>query len=378
MKKENNFGRALFLQVGSTIGAGIFGLPYTVARAGWLPALIYLVFLSLAVLLINLAYTEVILSSRGDHQLTGYGQIYAGRKGLILATLTLMISSYGALLAYMIQMGSFAAFILQQPQRAFHFSLLFYALAALIVVGGLQRIAQIETLIVPLIIAAISFLAFFGLAQFSWQRIPLWSNKSVDLFLPYGVWLFALGGASIIPEVEEVLRREHFRLRRTILWGTLIPAGLYGFFAFVVAGISGLNTSSDGISGLAGHFPLFLLNIVALLGILTMFSSFLALAYVLKEMYFRDGHFPLLLAWVLTLSPPLLLFILGARSFIRILEISGGIIGGLTGVLVIWLYGIVRRQGRQHLVLRLPRSIIILLALIFFGGIVYELQQLFF
>ncbi len=94
--------RAMATLVGTVIGAGIFGIPYVIAKIGFLPGIFYLLILSALVLILNLIYGEIILRTHGDHQLTGYGEIYLGKRGKFLATLAIFTAAYGALLAYLI------------------------------------------------------------------------------------------------------------------------------------------------------------------------------------------------------------------------------------------------------------------------------------
>ena len=79
--------RAIAVLVGTTIGAGIFGIPFVVSKIGFVPGIFYLLILGVLVLILNLAYGEIILRTPGDHQLTGYGEIYFGEIGKKIASL---------------------------------------------------------------------------------------------------------------------------------------------------------------------------------------------------------------------------------------------------------------------------------------------------
>lgn len=58
------------------IGAGILGIPYVVAKAGFLTGLLDLIIIGLAVLVLNLYVGEIMLRTKEDHQLTGYAEKY--------------------------------------------------------------------------------------------------------------------------------------------------------------------------------------------------------------------------------------------------------------------------------------------------------------
>ncbi len=123
--------RAIAVLVGTTIGAGIFALPHVIAQAGLAIGLTYLLGLGILNLLLNIIYGEVILCTTGDHQLTGYAQIYLGKKGKALATAAMFFSLYGALLAYLIKIGQFLALIFGLPSPLL-FSVLFFGFAFLL------------------------------------------------------------------------------------------------------------------------------------------------------------------------------------------------------------------------------------------------------
>ena len=71
-------GVAAFTLIGGIVGAGVLGIPYTIAKAGFLYGFILIVVLGLVFLTINLFLGEVILRTKGNHQLTGYATKYLG------------------------------------------------------------------------------------------------------------------------------------------------------------------------------------------------------------------------------------------------------------------------------------------------------------
>lgn len=68
--------KAIFLQFSGILGAGIFVLPYLYHHTDPLLAYSLLFLLVLVVALANFFYIDVILATKGDHQLSGYAQIH--------------------------------------------------------------------------------------------------------------------------------------------------------------------------------------------------------------------------------------------------------------------------------------------------------------
>ena len=89
--KKSKFFPALAVLVGTIIGAGFLGIPYVVAKSGFIPGLAYLVFVFLFILLVKLYLGETILRTKGNHQLTGYAEKYLGKKGKYLMFLKLQL-----------------------------------------------------------------------------------------------------------------------------------------------------------------------------------------------------------------------------------------------------------------------------------------------
>lgn len=359
--------RAIAALVGTVIGAGIFGIPYVVSQIGFFPGVFYLSILGFLVLFLNLIYGEVILRTPGDHQLTGYGEIYLGKWGKTLAALAIFITAYGALLAYLIKTGEFLALIFNFSSPIL-FSLLFFVFASLAVFFGLKSVSFLGAVLVVLLLSLIGLIAILGVGQINVNHFA-GANFSF-LFLPYGVILFALFGSSVIPEMEEILRDEHQNLKKSIITGSLIPLFVYLLFTTVVVGICGSLTSDDAVVGLTYFLPSWIVNLGAILGVLTMSSSYLTLGYVLREVWFRDFGAPKIFAFLLACFPSLILFLFGAKSFIEVLGITGSLMGGLTGILIILMYLRAKESGKRRpaYFLNIPKFFIFLLIIVFFIG----------
>lgn len=321
--------------IGTVIGAGIFGVPFVIAKIGFIPGSLYLLILGFFVLLLNLAYGQVVFHTPGDHQLTGYAQIYLGKPGKILAAGAIFISCYGALLAYLIKTGEFLALIFNS-QNSLFFSLSFFIIASAALFFGLKTISFLEGLLVTLLLGLILFIAIFSFGKINPAHFTAFDSHY--LFLPFGVILFALFGTSAIPEMEEILRRKRQNLFKAIIIGSLIPVFVYFLFSFVIIGISGPQTSDDAISGLTAFLPSWIVNLSAFLGVITMSTSYLTLGYALREVYFRDFKFSRNQAFFSAVFPPLIIFLSGAKSFISVLELTGIFTAVLQGILIVSLF----------------------------------------
>jgi len=377
LSKNANLLKAAFALAGTTIGAGIFGMPYVTAKVGLPLGLGYLLILGLLTLIVNLAYGEVILRTRGDHQFTGYAQKYLGSTGKWVASLVLTASLYGSLLAYLVKTGEFLSLLFPQWLTPSQATLIFFTLAAWTIFYGLKTVSVVESY---LTVALVGFL-FFLILICSVKIDPLnWiTNTNFDyFFLPYGLFIFSLAGSLVIPEMEEILRQEPQKLRTSIIWGTLAPVFIYAGFIIAVVGVTGPLTSDDTIRGLAGFFSPPVVSLSAVIGLLAIATSFLTLGYVLREHFYRDFRLAKNSAWAMACAVPLGLFLLGANNFILILSLTGALAIGLQNGLILAMSLIAKKIGdkKPAYQINLNDWVALTILLVFIGGMLYEVLNL--
>lgn len=342
------FFRAVASLVGTTIGAGMFALPYILAHSGLVFFLTLLLVVSFLSTSLNSFYARVIVKTKGDHQLPGYAAIYLGKWGKALALFSLTFGIYGALVAYILQGGKFLGSILS-VDSAVAGGLLWLSLSALLVLG--LHVASISELVFSSgIIVLVLFLSLLAFARFELSNLlnpPALSGVEGSGFPPLGllnflshlgVILFAFGGTSAIPEVEEILRVEREKLPQVIRLSGFLVLVLYAIFSLAVVGVCGGATTPatlDGLGKILGK-PAFLLG--SALGVFALGSSYLLLGYSLREVYFRDLGISKSLAWFLVLIPPILVTFFSHPSFISVLSISGLIGIGFSWLLVLLIH----------------------------------------
>ncbi|MEA3356936.1 MAG: aromatic amino acid transport family protein, partial [Patescibacteria group bacterium] len=224
----NTLIHAIFLLIGTTIGAGIFVLPYVFSRSGLLPSAIGLVFLGLVILCVNYFYSQVILDTSGDRQLPGYVKKYFGEAASKVALVVMLVSLYGALIAYCSLAGEFLHMIFDFGSVSL-FIIIFIHVGMLFFLKGIKVLAKIQSWLVCVMILLLLV-------------VPLVLLRSVDVNnftmvgkLPLFFWgstFFSLTGFSVIPEMEEVLRNKKGLLVPAIVIGSIVPVILYAGFAF--------------------------------------------------------------------------------------------------------------------------------------------------
>ncbi len=362
---------AVAVLIGTIAGAGTFGLPFVMAQSGWGLGLFYLIILTGVVLLIHLAYGEVVLRTGQAHCLVGYAGQYLGPRAKIFTTLVAFVEYYGSLLAYIILGGEFLRIIFSRffGGSADAWVLVFFILAALAVGGGLKLVSGSELLMTLALVGTVIILVVKSWPLVNAQNFITinWSNW----LLPYGVVLFALSGSVAVPEMRQILKGQERKLKTAIFWGTIISAVVYLIFTWAVVGVSGPATSEEAILGLVPHLGGWVVQIGAIFGVLTVFTSFIIIGLNLKNTYIEDYNLRGGLAFFLTCLIPLAAYLLGIKSFILVIGFVGAVAAGLDGILTVAIYLKAEKTGdrRPEYALRGARLLRLGLVFIFALGL---------
>ena len=344
---NKNFFSSVAVLVGGIVGVGIFGVPFVFAKAGFLTGLLFLTGLGVFNLILNLAYGEVILRTDKAHQLVGYAETYLGSFFKKLTFFVFLLSIYSALLAYIIVGGEFLANVLSFKffLSAETLSVAFFLTASFVLAGGLKTVSAIDLFMGFLYLASIILVVVLGVDSVKLGNFSLWNREF--WFLPYGVVFFALSGMSSVVLQREVLDGSEFNLKKSIIWGSLIPPVLYAIFAFIVVGVSGEATSPEALSGLLVFLKPAIVIVGSVFGVLAIFTSFLNLGRVLQESFQFDFKLNKFFAWLLALWPPFLLFLFNVRNFINVISLAGALALGAQSIIFIFIYGKVKKMGHR-------------------------------
>ncbi len=374
--KKRKFVSTAFTLTGTIIGAGILGLPYVFAQAGFFIGLFWLVFLGLVMILINLYLGEITLRTKQPHQLPGYSSKYLGKWGRRAMSIAIVFGIYAALVAYIIGSGqSFSKLFFGSFEYSFLLGVAFWILMTFLLSrGGIRRLKSLEFWGVLSIIAIIFIVSLILLPDVQMQNITSFSPSGIfSLFLPFGVVLFALLGFNSIPELRLEVGKDRKMLKGTLVLGALIPIILYILFSFVFVGVLGRNAAEVATLSFSGYFGKFLF----LLGIFTMATSFFVLSFALRDYFIfdlRKRKISFFYVSIVPLVAYLLISLFDLAGFVKVLGIGGAISGGVAGILILAMNIVSKKKGDRKPEYSVPINwwIIGFLGLIFLLGIVLE------
>lgn len=376
MKLDRNYFRAIASVIGFIIGAGIFGVAYSWSKAGYAVGMSELVVIALIMLTAHLMFGEVLLRTEGRHRLPGLAAIYLGERARKVAVITNVLGAFGALLAYTIVGGSFMWELTGTifPIGLFGYQILFFAFMSVLVLAGLRMVAKVELVLTALLILTVLFIVSWAMPQVRVENFLI-KGHFYNAILPFGVLIFSLGGWAAVPEAKEILGKNLGMLKGVIIWGSLLAAAITAIFGSVVLGVSGSNTTQTSIEGLRPILGLGIVTAGAVFGVLAIATSFIILGMYVKETLQYDFKLSKELSVALTIGVPLGLFLLGARSFINVISLTGGVFGVLDVILIMLIYRVARKTGKRkpEYALRIPGFIIWPLIIVFAFGAGFEI-----
>lgn len=371
---------AIALQVGTIIGAGIFGVPYAIAQVGYFWGVVLVITVTGAMLVNNLMYGELVLRTRGSNrQLASYAEIYLGKWAKHLAGLIMFVGLIGAQIAYLILGGEFLYSLLgaSLPGSPLLYGTAFFVLGAVAIYIGITFIARVELFMIAFMAVVLVVLVETNLNMVDWANFV--QNDPGYLFVGFGVVLFALGGMSAIPEMDDILKSKK-DMRKAIIWGVLIGSIATLVFAFMVVGVSGLQTSPETVHGLEGLAQPISILLLAVFGVLAVGTSFIALGGNLQHMFAFDYKLPKTAAWLIVVGVPFTVYILELTSFISLISLMGAVLGGATGILIIYMYFVAKKQKptrKPEFQIAWPVWVGALVIAVFALGILYQVYLLF-
>lgn len=335
------FFEAVATLLGTTIGAGILGIPYMVAHVGIGIGLLYLVGVGLVTLVFNILLGEIVVRTRGMLQLTGLARKHLGMSGFLIMSAIFFLGAYSALLAYIIGEGVVLQALFGGSPVVW--SLLFFAVGAFFVQRGLKTVKVVELIMTVGLVLAVIVIAGVSAPSITIHGLGGAFHWSY-FFLPYGVMLFAYHGSAALPVAHAILPQNPRLLKRAIVLSGLLSMGVYLLFTLVVLGVTGNGTTevaTVGLGEMLGPGVRVLGNVFAFFA---MGTSFIMMGTALRETFEWDHRLQPAVAGVLALLVPLALFILGARGFVQVIGVAGAFFISIEIVLVLLMYARVHQK----------------------------------
>lgn len=380
---KGNVLKATSSLVGTIIGAGIFGVPYVMAQSGFWPGLVLFGALTGLMLILHLMYAEVVERTGSGHRLTGYMEIYFGKKAKDFTTISVVLAVFGSLVVYILMAMEFLNSVFGELfSNKLYWGIMFWALLSIGIVKGIKTVSNAETVLLGLLGFVLLMITFRGAPMIEFSNFNSFNFKNI--FVPYGVILFALAGFQAIPEMRYLIGKEDLpapqarqagkSFKRSVVAGVLFSALVTALFAFIVVGVSGETTSPEAISGLEQFLGKEIVYLGAIFGLIAIATTYLIMGVNIKESFMYDWKMKRWKSDFLVVSVPMVLIFIGVRDFINVIGIVGAVLGAVNGLFITLLFVASKKKNKESsLNMRVPKLVLMAVILALVLGGFYEI-----
>jgi tyrosine-specific transport protein len=378
----------VLLVAGTTIGAGMLALPVVTSFGGFFPSAIIFGLCWLLMLCSAFFFLDVNLAVRGEPNLISMAGKTLGVPGKVASWVFYLLLLYSLLAAYiaasapLFERAVFALTDVHIPATLSRFCLP-VVFGSFIYLGtkGVDYINRL--LMIGLGLSYVMLVAFIP----SHIEISLLTHFDFSAsLLAIPVVLTSFGYHIIIPSLTTYLNHDTKLLRKTIIWGSILPIVIYLVWQVLTLGVIPQGYLSQAwIQGVPATEPLaFLLNnsfiaksalffsffaiVTSFLGVSLSLSDFLTDGLKIKKTW--EGRF---IAFGLTFVPPLIFVFSYQRGFYLALEYAGIIVAILLGImpsLMAW-----RLKGHPFYRSFLGKLLISLVILLCLGAILLDFLE---
>lgn len=343
--KQLTVWEAACIITGYGIGGGVLAMPYLVAKNGLLVSLVILIAAFAASWTLHMMIAEVSVKCGDGTQIVSVFSrfLFKGKAKMPLTILFFVLMAIVLvtnLTAYIAGAAEVLAGFL--PFSVTIAKIIFYILAASVVLFGLKAVGVSEKIAVAVIfvlIGVLSIASFFAPAH----PMPLKAGGVSDVLSFFGMAMFSFSAFFSIPQAVEGLGGDAHKIKKAVFWGLF-----NNFILIIVITISALFASKEvtevamiGWSAGIGEWAQILGGVFTVLAMLTTYWSIsLALSGIVEEQL----HFNKRLCWLIATLPSLLLAMLNIGGFIDFLELAGGAIAIIVAVMVVPTYRVSRKE----------------------------------
>lgn len=355
---------------GGMIGVGFLSLPYIAMKSGIWITLAYFLILTALVIVINLIFCDISLKTPDFKRFPGFVGHYLGKWAELLAMTLTVLGTFGVLLVYLLIGSQFLSAVFHPifPISTLAYVVIYFLVVSTIIYFDIKIISKVEFWVIILLFISLILVFIESFSHIKLSNIFIQGAQGVtDLFLPYGALLFALWGVGLIPEIEEMIGAGNStnkkNLKKIITISTIIVSFFYLLFVLLILGITGSHTDQAALTGLKNFLGDGIVIISLLIGSLATLTAFITQGIVFKKTLMFDLKMKHWQAFAITCFTPMILFLLGVKSFIPLLSLTGGVFLGIDGILILLMY---KKIGGKNI-------IIYPLSLVFLLGVIYEI-----
>ena len=367
-KKQLTTWEAACIITGYGIGAGVLSMPYMAARNGLILSTLILILSLLASYVLHLMIAEIALKEGNGGQIISCLNrfLFRGKTKQVLTVIFFVLMAVilvTNLAAYISGAEEIIVGLLPIPSIAA--KLLFYVVAASVVLFGLKAVGVSEKIAVTVIFALIAALAAASLLNIR-NSLSLSAGSLNDALAYYGLAMFAMSAFFSVPQAVEGLDGDTKKIRKAVFLGLL-----NNFLLIIVISVCSLLSSTEitelAMVGWSAGIGLWAQLIGGLFTVLAMLTTYWSLSLALGGIVDDMLHTGTKISWLLATLPSLILVLFNMAGFLDLMRTAGGLIAIIIAVMVVPAYHNARRDVPENNLLRrsgLPLEIMIVIAYI--------------
>lgn len=367
-KKQLTTWEAACIITGYGIGAGVLSMPYMAARNGIILSTLILILSLLASYVLHLMIAEIALKEGNGGQIISCLNrfLFRGKAKQILTVFffalmaVILVTNLAAYIS-----GAEEIIVGLLPISSIAAKLLFYVVAASVVLFGLKAVGVSEKIAVTVIFALIAALAAASLLNIR-NPLSLSASSLNDALAYYGLAMFAMSAFFSVPQAVEGLGGDTKKIRKALFLGLL-----NNFILILVISVCSLLSSTEitelAMVGWSAGIGLWAQVIGGLFTVLAMLTTYWSLSLALGGIVDDMLHTGTKISWLLATLPSLILVLFNVAGFLDLMRTAGGLIAIIIAVMVVPAYHNARRDVPENNLLRhsgLPLEIVIVIAYI--------------
>lgn len=378
----------MLLISGTTIGAGMLGIPLITSQTGIIPAIVITAIVWIFMFLTGLLFLEVTMWMHKGSNVVSMSKRFLGTKGKILSSGTFAFLYYCLMVAYFAAGAPILMKALHLNISGWHSHAIFGIFFGLIVGLGLKCVDRVNYILMIGLV-----LSYFGLMGTGYSEIDVIRYQFTNwkgLWFAAPILFTAFGYHNVVPSLYSHFKENGKVMRYSIFFGTLIPFVIYVFWQWVIIGSvpmesiklaldKGLTitqvlqeyTGKTSVKTFSQLFSLFAI-ITSMMGVSFSMVDFLGDGLELK----RKGFHRFLLC-LLTFIPPFIITSIDPSIFVLAIGIAGGFGEAfLNGIMPAWMVWKGRYNKKLKSEYLLPGGRLTLSIILFLSFIVMVLETI--
>ncbi len=348
--KQLSVWEAACIITGYGIGGGVMSMPYLASRIGFINACIVLVIAFAASYVLHLMIADLSLKTEDGGQIIACLNQFLF-KGKLKKVLT--FSFFGLMLAILFTnltgyiTGAEEILVSLLPISPFVAKILFYVLAAAVVIFGLKAVGVSEKISIAVIFALIGVLAiasFFRPAH----EVPLFTFDVNGVMAYFGMAMFSLSAFFSVPQAVEGLNGDKKKIKKAVFLGFL-----NNFILIIVINFCALLASSEvtevAMTGWSAGIGLWAQIVGGIFTLLAMLTTYWSLSLALSDIVRETVKLNEKLSWLIATLPSLILALVNLGGFMGIMRTAGGLISIIIAVMVVPAFINSKKSGGESI-----------------------------